>query len=104
MCRSIRVLYNFEPPTTREEIRAAALQYVRKVSGLRRPAQADAAAFEQAIDGIAATTERLLGSLQARTAVRTREHERERGRARGRSRRAEPSAAKVTGVRCRRSP
>ena len=54
MCRSIRVLYNFEPPTTKEEIRAAALQYVREVSRLSRPSTADSAAFDRAIDEVAA--------------------------------------------------
>jgi hypothetical protein len=87
MCRNIRVLYNFEPPTTRDEIRAAALQYVRKVTGLPRPGAADAAAFEVAVDAVAESTERLLGALRARTAPRTREQERERARAR-RERRA----------------
>jgi hypothetical protein len=82
MCRSIRVLYNFDPPTTREEIRAAAIQYVRKVSGLARPSAADAAAFERAVDQVAASTTRLLGSLNARTAVRTREQERSKAHAR----------------------
>lgn len=82
MCRNIRVLYHFEPPTTGEEIRAAALQYVRKVSGLAKPSAADAAAFDRAVDEVAVATERLLGSLTARTAVRTREGERERARAR----------------------
>ncbi len=82
MCRNIRVLYNFEPPTTREEIRDAALQYVRKVSGIRKPAAVDAAAFDAAVDAVASDTERLLGALRARTAVRTREHEREKARAR----------------------
>jgi hypothetical protein len=82
MCRNIRVLYNFEPPTTREEIRAAALQYVRKVSGLAKPPAVDEPAFEEAIDEIAKTTARLLRSLSARTAVRTREGEREKARAR----------------------
>ena len=76
MCRNIRVLYNFEPPTTREEIRAAALQYVRKVSGLAKPPSADVAAFETAIDEVAKSTGRLLHSLSARTGVRTREGER----------------------------
>ena len=61
MCRNIRVLYR-EPPTTDEEIRAAALQYVRKVSGLREPSAADAATFERAVTDIALSTERLLGS------------------------------------------
>jgi hypothetical protein len=82
MCRNIRVLYNFEPPTTKEEIRAAALQYVRKVSGLAKPPAADAEAFEEAIDEVAAITGRLLRSLSAHTAVRTREGEREKARAR----------------------
>jgi hypothetical protein len=83
MCRNIRVLYHFDPPTTADEIRAAALQYVRKVSGLGKPSAADEAAFERAIDEVAASTARLLGSLRARTAVRTREAEREKARARG---------------------
>ena len=86
MCRSIRVLYNFEPPTTPEEISAAASQFVRKVSGLPRPSSADAAAFEQAVVEIAASTEKLLSSLSARTAVRSRERERERARERWTSR------------------
>jgi hypothetical protein len=86
MCRSIRVLYNFEPPTTEDEIRAAALQYVRKVSGLARPAAGDAAAFDAAVAEVTASTARLLGSLRARTAVRTREQEREKARARWRAR------------------
>jgi hypothetical protein len=88
MCRNIRVLYHFDPPTTVEEIRAAALQYVRKVSGLGKPSAVDQEAFERAVDDVAAATERLLGSLRARTAVRTREHEREKARARGERREA----------------
>jgi hypothetical protein len=83
MCRNIRVLYNFDPPTTEEEIRASALQYVRKVSGLQKPSLADEEAFERAVDEVAAITERLLRSLRARTAVRTREGEREKARQRG---------------------
>jgi hypothetical protein len=82
MCRSIRVLYNFEPPTTRAEMSAAARQFVRKVSGLARPSAADAQAFEQAVGEITASTERLLDTLSARTAVRTREHERDKAQAR----------------------
>ena len=82
MCRNIRVLYNFDPPTTREEVRDAALQYVRKVSGIRAPALQDAAAFERAVGEVAASTERLLGELHARTAVRTREGERRKAHAR----------------------
>jgi hypothetical protein len=86
MCRSIRVLYNFEPPTTRDEIRAAATQFVRKVTGLTRPSAADAEAFERAIGEIATNTETLLSTLHARTTIRTREHEREIARARWTSR------------------
>jgi hypothetical protein len=82
MCRNIRVLYNFQPPTTPEEIRAAALQFVRKVSGLNKPSAADHDAFERAVDDVAAATERLLGSLQARSPVRTREGEQARAKQR----------------------
>ena len=82
MCRNIRVLYNFDPPTTDDEVRAAALQYVRKVSGLGKPSAADVAAFEQAVAEVAASTSRLLGALQAHTAVRTREQERDKARER----------------------
>jgi hypothetical protein len=87
MCRNIRVLYNFEPPTTPEEVEAAALQFVRKVSGLRAPSAADRVAFEHAVHEIAHVTEHFLASLHARTAVRTREGEREKARARGAKRR-----------------
>ena len=82
MCRNIRVLHNFQPPTTPEEIRAAALQYVRKVSGLNRPGQADEATFEHAIDAVAAATTEILEKLTARSKVRTREGEREKARLR----------------------
>jgi hypothetical protein len=86
MCRNIRVLYNFEPPTTKEEIQAAALQYVRKVSGLAKPSVADAEAFDKAIAEVAAATGKLLASLSAHTATRTREGEREKARARWKAR------------------
>jgi len=86
MCRSIRVLYNFEPPTTRDEISAAARQFVRKVSGLARPSVADTRAFEEAVTEVAKTTETLLAALSARTAVRTREREREKAQERWTSR------------------
>jgi hypothetical protein len=88
MCRNIRVLYNFDPPTTQDEIRAAALQYVRKVSGIQKPAAADQAAFDAAVEAVAASTGRLLRSLRARTAVRTREGEIERARERWERRQA----------------
>jgi len=82
MCRNIRVLYNFKPPTTVEEVDAAALQYVRKVSGLNKPSAADKAAFDRAVRQVAAATSKLLESLVATAPVRTREGEREKGRAR----------------------
>jgi hypothetical protein len=99
MCRNIRVLHNFEPPTTREEMRDAALQYVRKVSGLAKPAHADEAAFQAAVDAVSAATERLLKSLEARGKVRTREGERERAKARWKEREARMAAAATAGSR-----
>jgi hypothetical protein len=86
MCRNIRVLHNFEPPTTKDEIRAAALQYVRKVAGVTKPSQADTEAFELAMEEVAATTGRLLASLHARGVVRTREGERDKARIRWKKR------------------
>jgi hypothetical protein len=86
MCRNIRVLYNFQPPTTKEEIHAAAVQYARKVSGLARPSAADAEAFDRAVEEVATATRKLLGSLTANTMVRTREQEREKARSRWKTR------------------
>ncbi|HEX4462199.1 MAG TPA: DUF2277 domain-containing protein [Polyangia bacterium] len=88
MCRNIRVLHNFAPPTTPEEIRAAALQYVRKVGGISKPPAADEAAIARAVDEIAATTERLLASLPPRGQVRTREGERDKAKTRWKMREA----------------
>ena len=82
MCRNIRVLYNFEPPTTKEEMTAAALQYVRKVSGLQRPSAVDEEVFAHAVGEVTAATERLLEALQARAPVRTREGEKAKAQAR----------------------
>jgi hypothetical protein len=82
MCRNIRPLYNFEPSTTDDEVRAAALQYVRKVSGMQKPSQANAAAFERAIDAVAHATQHLLDDLVTAAAPRDREIEAERRRAR----------------------
>jgi hypothetical protein len=82
MCRNIRVLHNFEPPTTREEMRDAALQFVRKVSGINKPSLADSDSFTRAVDEIAKSTEKLLGRLVTRRTVRTREQEREKAKAR----------------------
>jgi hypothetical protein len=82
MCKNIRTLHNYEPPATDEEVRSAALQYVRKVSGSTRPSHANEAAFERAVDEVAAATRRLLDSLVTTAAPRDREREIERARAR----------------------
>ena len=74
MCRSIHTLYNVAPAATAEEARAAALQYVRKISGYRKPSRANEAAFEAAVDEIAAVSWRLLGRLETTAAPRIREH------------------------------
>ena len=74
MCRSIHTLYNVAPAATAEEARAAALQYVRKVSGYRKPSRANEAAFERAVDEIASVTWRLLGELDTAAPPRVREH------------------------------
>lgn len=82
MCRNIRVLHNFVPPTTPEEIHAAAIQYVRKISGTARPSQANQPAFDAAVDAIAAATAVLLDNLDSRGEPRTREGEREKAKVR----------------------
>ncbi len=82
MCRAIRVLYNFEPPTTDDEIRAAALQYVRKISGYNKPSKANEAAFQAAVDAIAAASATLLDALQTSAPPRDREIVAARARAR----------------------
>jgi hypothetical protein len=73
MCRNIKTLFNFDPPATDEEIRAASLQFVRKLSGFNAPSKANAAAFERAIDEVAATARRLVDSLSTTAAPRNRE-------------------------------
>ena len=75
MCRNIKVLYNFEPPATDEEIRAAATQYVRKVSGFAKPSAANQAAFDAAVDEIAAASAKLIGGLTTTRPPRNREEE-----------------------------
>jgi hypothetical protein len=82
VCRNIRILFNFDPPATEEEVRAAAVQYVRKVSGTTRPSAANAEAFDQAVDEVAKTTARLLGVLITNAPPRTREGEAARAKAR----------------------
>ena len=74
MCRSIHTLYNVEPAASREEVRAAALQYVRKISGYRKPSRANEEAFERAVEDIAEISWRLLGELETAAAPRVREH------------------------------
>ena len=82
MCRSIRTLHNFVPPAADEEIRAAALQYVRKIAGVTRPSQANAAAFDEAIDAVTGATRRLVSRLVTSAPPKTREAEQARARER----------------------
>ena len=82
MCRNIRTLHNFEPPATRDEVQAAALQYVRKVSGSTRPSQANQAAFDLAVAEVTATTRRLLEELVTTAPPKDRETEAAKARAR----------------------
>ena len=86
MCRNIRNLHNFEPPATEDEIRASSLQYVRKVSGFTKPSQANAEAFERAVDDVAAITERLLGELVTNAPPKDREVEAAKAKARSAAR------------------
>jgi len=86
MCRNIHTLYNFEPPATEDEIRGAALQYVRKVSGFTKPSQANETAFDTAVDEVAAATRRLLDALVTTAAPKDREAEAERARERAKKR------------------
>ena len=90
MCRNIRILFNFAPPVTEEEIRAAALQYVRKVSGFAKPSKANEAAFAKAVDDIASVTSNLLSHLQTSAPPRNREEEAAKARARSAYRYATP--------------
>lgn len=82
MCRNIRTLYNYDPPVSEEEIRAAALQYVRKISGFNRPSKANEAAFSAAVEDIARISGRLLGSLASHAPPKNREEEAARAKAR----------------------
>ncbi len=86
MCRNIKTLFNFEPPATKDEIRASALQFVRKLSGFNKPSQANAAAFERAVDEVSEAAHRLLASLHTSAPSRDREVEAEKARARARER------------------
>ena len=82
MCRNIRTLYNFEPPATEDEVRAAALQYVRKISGFTKPSRANAEAFDRAIDAVATVSLELLGELSTTAPPKDREVEAAKARAR----------------------
>ena len=82
MCRNIRPLHNFEPPATAEEIEAAALQYVRKISGFQKPAKVNEAAFYTAVDDIARASAQLLATLESTAMPKNREEEAARARAR----------------------
>ena len=82
MCRNIKMLFNFDPPVTDEEIRAAALQYVRKISGFQKPSKANEAAFAAAVDEVAAASSRLLNALETSGPSRKREEEAAKARLR----------------------
>jgi hypothetical protein len=82
MCRNIKILFNFDPPVTPDEIRAASLQYVRKISGINKPSKANEAAFAAAIEDVAAISARLLGSLETTSHPRNREEEAAKAKAR----------------------
>ena len=86
MCRNIKTLFNFEPPATEEEINASALQFVRKLSGFNKPSQANAAAFELAVEEVAQAARKLLTSLHTHAPARDREIEAEKARERSRLR------------------
>ena len=86
MCRNIRTLFNFEPPATEDEIRASALQFVRKLSGFNKPSQANAEIFDRAVEEVSDAARRLLHSLHTAAPPRDREVETEKARARSRER------------------
>jgi hypothetical protein len=86
MCRNIKMLFNFDPPVTDEEVRAAALQFVRKISGCNKPSKANEAAFNAAIDEVSAASMRLLSSLETTAPQRNREEEAARAKARSAAR------------------
>ncbi|TLN03185.1 DUF2277 domain-containing protein [bacterium] len=86
MCRNIKVLYHFEPPASADEIRAAALQYVRKISGFTKPSQANQAAFDAAVEAVAAASRTLIDSLETSAPPRDRALEAARARLRGQHR------------------
>jgi hypothetical protein len=86
MCRNIKILFNFDPPVTEGEIRAASVQYVRKISGFAKPSKMNEAAFDAAVEEIAAASARLLGALETNAPHRNREEEAAKAKARGMAR------------------
>lgn len=86
MCRNIKILFNFEPPVTDDEIRAASLQFVRKISGFNKPSQANEAAFNAALDEVAAASARLLHTLSTNAPPKNREEEAAKAKARSAAR------------------
>jgi hypothetical protein len=86
MCRNIRTLFNFEPPATEEEIRASALQFVRKLSGFAHPSHLNEATFNRAVDEVSSAARRLLGALETASPTKNREEEAAKARARARER------------------
>lgn len=93
MCRNIKTLFNFDPPATDEEVRAASLQYVRKLSGFNAPSKANEAAFNRAIEEVYASARRLIDSLETHAPPRDREIEAEKARARAAERFGRPETA-----------
>lgn len=91
MCRNIKQLYNFEPPATDDEVRAAAVQFVRKVSGFQKPSAANAIAFESAVEEITCVSQKLLSALVTKAKPRDRDTEREKAQTRNRLRYGESS-------------
>ena len=90
MCRNIKMLFNFDPPVTPDEVRAASLQYVRKISGFNKPSKANERAFQAAVDEIAAASTRLLTHLESAAPPRTREEEAAKAKARSAARFPDP--------------
>jgi hypothetical protein len=86
MCRNIKMLFNFEPPVTPDEVQAASLQFVRKISGFNKPSKANEAAFQAAIDGIAGVSMQLLSSLETNAPAKNREEEAAKAKARNANR------------------
>ncbi len=98
MCRNIKTLHHFEPPATRDEVRASALQYVRKLSGMREPSRANRTAFDRAVDEVARATLALFDALEVRGPPRSREAEAQKARARGVKRDARLKARFLAGT------